>query len=38
MTEKEIIEKFVEWLKDNHSIEIHDIILQDYLKYHCNSK
>lgn len=27
------ITSFVEWLKDNHSIEIHDMIVQDYLKY-----
>ena len=24
---------FIEWLKDNHSIEIHDMILQDYIRY-----
>jgi len=24
---------FVQWLEDNHSIRIHDMILQDYLKY-----
>lgn len=24
---------FCEWIKDNHSIEIHDMILQDYIKY-----
>jgi hypothetical protein len=24
---------FTEWLKDNHSIEIHDMILQDYIRY-----
>jgi len=24
---------FTEWLKDNHSIEIHDMILQDYMRY-----
>jgi hypothetical protein len=27
------ITSFVEWLKDNHSIEIHDMIVQDYVKY-----
>lgn len=27
------VSAFTEWLKDNHSIEIHDMILQDYIKY-----
>ena len=29
---KQII-TFTEWLSENHSIEIHDMILQDYLHY-----
>jgi hypothetical protein len=32
MTKHELYE-FSEWLKDNHSIEIHDMILNDYVKY-----
>ena len=30
---KDHITAFAEWLKDNHSIEIHDMIIQDYLRY-----
>lgn len=30
---KDQINAFVEWLKDNYGIEIHDMIVQDYLRY-----
>lgn len=26
------VQHFIEWLRDNHSIEIHDMIIQDYKK------
>lgn len=33
MGRSEQLTAFAEWLKDNHSIEIHDMILKDYIAY-----
>jgi len=31
--QSEQLTAFAEWLKDKHSIEIHDMILKDYIAY-----